>query len=65
MNPPAHTYHEHYNSNYFYKETLNRMDVVPDRAPHGFYRRSRCKRKRDGALVKPSSSSPPILLPHN
>ena len=45
----------------FYNETLNRMDVVPDRAPHDFYRRSRSKRKRDRTLVKPSP--PPNTLP--
>ena len=50
-------YHGHYNS-LFYNETLNRMDVVPDRAPHDFYRRSRCKRKRNVALVKPLLSPP-------
>ena len=49
----------------FYNETLNRMDVVPGRALHDFYRRSRCKRKRDGTLVKPSSltPTPPYTLP--
>ena len=41
-----------------YNETLNRMDVVPDRALYDFCRRSR---KRDGALVKPSSPPPPTV----
>ena len=40
----------------FYNGTLNRIDVVPDRALHDFYRRSRCKRKRDGP-------PPPYTLP--
>ena len=31
---------------HFYNETLNRMDVVPNRGPHNLYRRSRCKRKK-------------------
>ena len=43
----------------FYNETLSRMDVVPNRALRNFYRRSRCKRKIDRALVKPSSLLPP------
>ena len=46
----------------FYNETLSRVGVVPDRALHDFYRRPRCKPKRDGALMKPSS--PPPLPPY-
>ena len=47
-----------------YIGTLNRMDVVPGRDLHHFYR-SRCKRKRadDGALMKPSSPPPAPLPP--
>ena len=32
-------------STLFYNETLNRMDVVPDRAMHDFYRRTRLNEK--------------------
>ena len=54
---------------YIYHELYisHSLDVVPDRAPHDFYR-SWCKRKRDGALVKPlslpPSSTPPQLNNH-
>ena len=42
----------------FYNETL-KIIVVPDRALRDFYRRSRFKRKGNGAFVKPSSPPPP------
>ena len=48
----------------FYNDTLSRMDVVPHRALHDYYRRCRCKRKRDGALVIPWSPPPPPQPPY-